>query len=194
MPVFYVTPLHFFFIGASALICARIAAFVIRATSGLAIIPRREIVKWIFSFYLLTTICWTFFPVRYTVTGVPPTFFPADINLIPFKTIVETFGVLFSQFDIGFKLCAIFGYIGGSFLLLFPFGFFLPQLSVHLRSYPRCFLLSLLLSLCILIIQFAEVSYGISDGHTVSIDTLALNVVGALFGFFCWGTLRRKYC
>jgi glycopeptide antibiotics resistance protein len=191
---FQVSSVHFFFIGAGVLICANAAVFVIRVTGGLAISARREIVKWIFSLYLLIVASLAFFPVRYEVTGAPPPFAPADVNLVLFKTVIETFGVLFSEFSVGFKLHAIFSYVAGSFLLLLPFGFLLPQLSIRLRSYFYFFSAALVLSLAIMSVQFFEVSYGVGDGRFISIDTLALNVAGALIGFHCWRALRKKYC
>ena len=156
---------------------------------------RHELRKLIFSAYLLFAASITLFPVQYTVGTSYPVFNPSQINLVPFKTICQTIGILgVSQFSPLFKLGTLVKTIGGNLLLLLPLGFMLPHLYKMFRTLAPCLLAASIVSCVIEIIQFVETSYDFAFNRAMDIDDVLLNVMGALIGFLVWRTLRNKYC
>jgi len=195
LTVFRISPQLFFFIAFSAIFCANAALFVVKATGDIKIEMRREIAKWLFTVYILIVLAVTLFPISYEVHLFAPPFKPAAVNLVPFRTIAQTFSVLsITSFSFIFRLQNVAGYIGGNLLLLMPLGFLLPQLFKRARTALRCFSSALVISCCIEAVQFVEGSFGLISYHLVSIDNVILNVAGAFIGFFAWRALRRKYC
>ena len=93
-----------------------------------------------------------------------------NINLIPFKSIIEPFK---GGFTISYILVNIFGNIAA----LAPMGFFLPRLF---RPARKLLPFTLITSLVVVFIEFTQFLFTVGS---VDIDDLILNVAGAVIVF-----------
>jgi glycopeptide antibiotics resistance protein len=95
---------------------------------------------------------------------------PNYIQLIPFKTIIQT---------ISNNPIQVFGNI----LLLLPLGFMLKKFTK--LSFIRCVIICALCSLGIEVLQYiVDISLAFPN-HIVDIDDIILNVVGGIVGIGC---------
>ncbi|MBM7680732.1 glycopeptide antibiotics resistance protein [Pullulanibacillus pueri] len=116
----------------------------------------------LFFTYIMTLIYVTLFTYNYYVYG-------KSFNLVFFDSIK----LMLNSGDIWLILKNILGNV----VLFFPFGFLAPTLFHHLRYFSSCFTISLLTSVVIETCQF-EFAERIFD-----VDDIALNTVGAIFGW-----------
>lgn len=81
----------------------------------------------------------------------------------------------------------------GNFMLFFPLGFYLPLIIKKINSYKKLFVIALLSSLSIEIIQFLISSLVGFTYRITDIDDLILNTLGALFGYFIFKLLLNVF-
>ena len=100
---------------------------------------------------------------------------PADINLIPFHSIMECV----QHVSVGTAMTQILGNVA-AFL---PLGLLLPILFEKLRSWKNILLCSLFISVGIELIQLAEQLITHIPGHATDIDDVILNFTGGVLGY-----------
>lgn len=174
MSVFQVSPVLFFFIAISPFTCINAALLILKKLHGLHISKWREILKWVFTAYIIFIISVTLFPIRCSMSVLNETM-PVHVihsnfvNLIPFKTLGQEFNIA----DIIFSL-----------LLFVPLGFLFPLISSRFRKYLPCFFMFLIISCLIEIIKLIEAIYSLSSGRIADINEVIFNILGAGIGYF----------
>jgi glycopeptide antibiotics resistance protein len=191
---FTVSPIRFFSMGLSVFIFLYAALLVVKGSAGVKTDLRRLIIKLIFVCSILCAFSVSLFPVYYDTSRYGLKWIPSQFNFIPLLTIVQTFQVFGIQsFSISFKLGRVMNNIGISFILLFPFGFVLPQVNKLFHKVSNCALAALAVSSVIELIKYIEQSLDLLEGRAANIDNILLNVLGAIFGFLLWRFLCIKY-
>lgn len=120
-----------------------------------------------FGAYLAFIIAMCFFPIKITPYG-------EDVanNLIPFKSIVQSFSESFVEYT-PYGLVSVFG----NFAMLMPLGVFFHY---YIKDYKMRFLWIVLFSVCIELVQFI---IGLLIGYNyrcVDIDDVILNSIGGI--------------
>lgn len=106
-------------------------------------------------------------------------------NLIPFKEI--------RRFFVYWKVVGFWAFMMnmfGNVIAFMPFGFFVPILSHKERKLGRMAFLTLMLSLCIEVIQL------LARVGSFDVDDLILNTLGGILGYFLFyilNKIRRLY-
>lgn len=124
-----------------------------------------------------------FFPVFYDAQIRK--FSPPDINLIPFYSITE----YCQRFSAGNAVKQILGNV----LAFLPIGLLLPIPFEKLRSWKSILLCSLLLSVGIETIQFAESLITRISGHAADIDDVILNFTGGVLGYLLFLAIQAVW-
>lgn len=133
--------------------------------------PHRIFVTALIFLYFLFLIDVTLFPIPLNHVGD----YPREPNLVPFATIRETLG--HSYWRVPFEN------IGGNFILLMPFGFFLALKSKRNLPFWHMLGVAFLVTLCIEFLQLF-ISHLISFRYrTFDVDDLMLNTLGFLIAY-----------
>lgn len=164
-------------------------------SKGKCIPALRTVAMFLFAAYAALAVSLLFFPLHAPPAGTIPALKPQYINVIPFASIAEYFGIVHPlPFAAQMKFMAV--QVGGNLLLLAPLGFFAPLFSARFRSPRRCLLLALGVSVCIELLQLAEVFFSFAYSRATDIDDVLLNVAGAALGFFvfrrAWAFRSRR--
>jgi glycopeptide antibiotics resistance protein len=192
MQVFQISPLLFFLIGLSPVVCASTAIYFFKKSRGIKISASREVLKWILTVYILFIGALALFPVHY-VANSTPLYSPKQIYIMPFKIISLIFKFAAnSQFPISVRLKTVIENLGGGLLLLFPLGFLLPFYGRFFRKFVPCLLFGFVVSLFIEVAQFVETAYSLSYNRATGTDFVILNIIGLCFGYLLNRELNEK--
>lgn len=105
-----------------------------------------------------------------------------SVNLVPFRTIVNTFHIYWKQ---------VVRQLGGNLLLFAPFTFLLPAFWARYRSWRA----ALALGVCgSVFIESVQLLLSLAVGHpyrSVDVDDVILNTAGAALGYVLWLMVRR---
>lgn len=142
---------------------------------GVNISFMREFLYFIFFLYLIALATITIVPLSFAIHKTPS---PDDINLIPFKT---TWNAIRHAAHQRFRPSGLFENTPGNIVMFLPLGFLLPLVAKKINSSTAIFLVALLCSASIELIQYIERSYGAY--RSVDIDDVILNTLGALLGW-----------
>ncbi|WP_200272697.1 VanZ family protein [Clostridium yunnanense] len=153
--------------------------------SGKEISFKKELLRFIFTFYALAVVGVTLLPITIYVYGSPPTYDNyISVNYVPFTDIAREISQMGQHnFSVAFQIKLMIRNVGGNFILLMPMGMLLPLLTSKVDSIKKSFILGLMVSLCIEILQFLENYSGLTFGRIVDIDDLILNSLGAAVGY-----------
>lgn len=147
----------------------------------------REVIKFLFVFYLSMVAAVTLFPI---IIGHTPDIQNEyrSFNFIPLVTIYKYFTHIRTAYngDVAFMIELIAKNIGGNILLLMPLGFCAPILFHKFNRFIKVLLLGLLVSICIECIQFFELQSGIVLWRSVDVDDVVCNVAGAVLGYLIY--------
>jgi glycopeptide antibiotics resistance protein len=106
--------------------------------------------------------------------------FGASYNLIPFESILQ-YTLNFNRYNLDTWLFNTFGNV----IIFMPLGFLLPVIFNNMKRFKNIFIICLLTSLMIEMIQRITL-LGFFD-----IDDIILNTIGGTFGFFGWFILQK---
>lgn len=114
------------------------------------------------------------------------------INYIPFKSIISDIHTIGSRsFSLSFEIKLLVMNIGGNILLLLPLGLLLPILWTNLRNLKKIFLIGLITSLSIEILQLIENILYLGF-RSVDIDDVIFNVIGIILGYSLFKVLSTS--
>lgn len=182
----YISPALFSALFLTPFVCAYAAQLVVKSSAGKCIYPLREIKKWLFIVYISIVAALSFCPVSYDMS-LEPVYTAQSVNLIPFKNFLLLIGVMCEN---GLSFARRLHIAGQNFLsgffLFIPYGFMIPCLNKKFNKFSGIFLFSVLLSLLIETVQYAEKSFGFSGSVSVSVDDMLSEIIGALLGLFLW--------
>ena len=107
-----------------------------------------------------------------------------SINLIPLDTLKLYANLM--QSNSGYLVRHAYVNLVGNVVMFIPFGIFLPQIWVKLRSFFKVLALTVLVVIAIEGLQYLT-ALGSCD-----VDDVILNVPGALFGYIFWSIFCQK--
>jgi glycopeptide antibiotics resistance protein len=110
-----------------------------------------------------------------------------EVNLVPVSATIEQYRTL--SMENGMAYDAFIRNFIGNLILFLPLGFLLPSASPRLMVPKNIFVVFLLLSATIEIMQLVLRGYGIY--RTVDIDDVILNTLGGMVGFGLFRTFHR---
>lgn len=99
-----------------------------------------------------------------------------NINLIPFKTIIQYISLLKNEV---FRTHAIVN-LAGNILVFVPLGYLLPRLWKAFRLF---FATVLTVAMLVILVEFLQYITGLGS---CDIDDLILNIFGTAIGYFFW--------
>lgn len=149
---------------------------------GFEITVKRELFKFLFGSYIIFIVSKTLFPI-YTSPSNASSISPV-INLIPFKTIIESVIRMSSN---GFSATNITFTWFSKLLLFIPLGFLLPVTFDKFKNIKNGVLFTISIYILISIIQvFQETSGFAFNIKIISIDYLIIYICGLLIGYFIY--------
>ncbi|MDR0848372.1 MAG: VanZ family protein [Propionibacteriaceae bacterium] len=137
-------------------------------TKGKKYTIKHEVIPLLFVMYIAGILALTFYR--------PPLWNGADVNLIPFKTIIE----YFTTSSGAARLNLI-----GNVVFFAPFGLFVPALFEKLRRFLPMLAVSVGIPLIIEIAQFVF-------GRSADVDDVILNALGILAGYAAYRIFRKR--
>ncbi|GFP77182.1 VanZ family protein [Clostridium fungisolvens] len=146
---------------------------------------RKELIRFIFTLYILAVAGVTLLPITIYFYGSPPIYDNVmSVNYVPFTDIARELSEMGQHnFSVAFQIKLLIKNVGGNFILLMPMGMLLPLLTSKVHSIKKSFILGFIVSLCIETMQFLENYSGLAFGRIVDIDDLILNSLGAAVGY-----------
>lgn len=183
-----------FLINGSLLVVLGIIVFVV--IKGISIIKRkrnqvkvhwvREIILFLFTFYLLMVVSVTLFPLPIGFQYQNEDFFQS-INIVPLISVFEDIKQIGTAYDGDtlFMISLIIRNVGGNILLLMPLGFLAPLIWNKFKSVKAVSLLGMSVSVTIEILQLFQRFSG-GWGRITDIDDVIFNVLGVIIGYLIY--------
>ena len=141
----------------------------------------RAVVFWLFIIYTIVMMIMLFGRDRSTLNLSYPEQLQYNINIVPFRTIKQYFGLLEQHYLVSNAVINLIGNIA----VFIPVGLFLPYLWQRLNSFFR-FILT-----CTLIILIIEAVQLFTLLGRFDVDDLILNILGMSLGFLIYKIICR---
>ena len=159
--------------------------------NGENLIPRNEIIKFIFFIYIIVLVGVTLFPIEINIRGQAFRASGTAINCIPFRSIARDISqVGHGPFSTVFQIKLLIRNIGGNFILLLPLGFLLPLVKRKANSIKNVLIFGFSISLSIEMLQFFECYFKIASARIADVDDILLNISGAAVGYLIYTLLN----
>lgn len=108
---------------------------------------------------------------------------PPAINVVPFKSIIETFIYM----SVKTSLIQVVGNI----VLFIPLGFLIPIINGNVNKLSKIMILIFSVSLSIELVQFfISLAAGVPS-HVTDIDDIILNFIGGIIGYFVYLIINK---
>lgn len=140
---------------------------------------RREILVWIFSFYIILLFCLTAFRGSY-MPWYWHIYLHRSLSVINIHPIVHTLQLKYAKSPVDYYYNTY-----GNILWFMPFGMMFPAITHHRMKFLGTAFSGMLMSILIESLQFF-LNTGVSD-----IDDVIFNTIGAIIGYFVYWIFSR---